>query len=538
MRQLRERSWDFSAADGNITTLASGRIAAAVSRTLRPAVKLAMTFAALLQPGCDRSAESPKPTANPKESAKDTPELAASIQTFCGACHAVPSPDSFPRDDWYEEVRRGFNFYYASGRTDLKVPVQSDVVNWFQSRAQPTLRSCEQQLDPSPLAFEERSISSKRLTSAATSFVEVDYSKDNSAPQIWCSDMFYGVVHRFDAVGSETLEVTDSLQNPAAARRVDLDADGTMDLLVAEMGSPVPEDHEFGKVYWFRNVESKQSPVVILENVGRVADVRPADFDGDGDLDLVVAEFGWHETGGIHYLQQEKTPDGSITWKATRLDARPGTIHVPVTDINNDGRPDFVALISQEHEVIEAFLNLEAGFKKVRLWSAPDPSYGSSGIDLVDFDQDGDLDILYTNGDTFDSRMIKPYHGVWLVSNLGELKFEAKKIAELPGVHRALPTDLDKDGDLDIVAAALLPLQSIRGLDPANVQDIIWLEQKPDQSFARHLVHSGTPQHAAMSLSDLDADGQAEIIVGCFDETRKEPTPVIQIYKVQGTAKQ
>ncbi|MEJ7638220.1 MAG: VCBS repeat-containing protein [Singulisphaera sp.] len=32
-------------------------------------------------------------------------------------------------------------------------------------------------------------------------------------------------------------------------------------------------------------------------------------------------------------------------------------MHVPVADLNGDGRPDFVALISQEHETVVAFLN-------------------------------------------------------------------------------------------------------------------------------------------------------------------------------------
>ena len=56
---------------------------------------------------------------------------------------------------------------------------------------------------------------------------------------------------------------------------------------------------------WLRGgAEDDESVVVLLDGLGRVADVQPADFDRDGDLDLVVAEFGWRETGRLLMLEQ------------------------------------------------------------------------------------------------------------------------------------------------------------------------------------------------------------------------------------------
>ena len=57
------------------------------------------------------------------------------VKAFCGDCHKVPSPDSFPRDAWSREVDRGFEFYNLSGRSDLDVPLKSDVTRWYRSRA-------------------------------------------------------------------------------------------------------------------------------------------------------------------------------------------------------------------------------------------------------------------------------------------------------------------------------------------------------------------------------------------------------------------
>ena len=63
---------------------------------------------------------------------------------------------------------------------------------------------------------------------------------------------------------------------------------------------------------------------------------------------------------------------------------------MPVGDLNKDGRPDFVALISQEHETVVAFLNEGNGrFRKETIYTAPHPAFGSSGIQLIDLDGQG-----------------------------------------------------------------------------------------------------------------------------------------------------
>src|SRR5262249_17994448 len=82
---------------------------------------------------------------------------------------------------------------------------------------------------------------------------------------------------------------------PGHAEVVDLDGDGTLDIVVANLGSFEPTDRKCGSVVWLRGrPDGGYTPITLLEGVGRVADVQAADFRGTGKLDLIVAAFGFN----------------------------------------------------------------------------------------------------------------------------------------------------------------------------------------------------------------------------------------------------
>ena len=226
-------------------------------------------------------------------------------------------------------------------------------------------------------------------------------------------DMDSGVVQAAAVTREEIrFEPIATLNNPARAEVCDLDRDGTLDLLIADLGSFLPADHNLGRVIWLRG--RPESPatyetVVLAEGMGRVCDVQPADFDGDGDTDLVVAEFGWRKTGRLVMLENTSGPGETLQFKLHVIDPRHGPIHVPVVDLNADQRPDILVLFAQEHEKVEAFLNEGPWqFRAQRLFEADRPTFGSSGIRLADLEGDGDIDVLYTNGDMFDNVHLRP----------------------------------------------------------------------------------------------------------------------------------
>jgi hypothetical protein len=321
------------------------------------------------------------------------------------------------------------------------------------------------------------------------------------------------------------LRVVATLSNPAHAEMVDLDQDGRRDLLVADLGAFLPDDHEKGSIVWLRQTAPLRfESVPLVTRIPRTADVQAADFDGDGDLDLVAAVFGFHTRGGI-FVYENRTSD----WKQPRfegraLDARPGGIHVPVVDLDRDGRPDFVALVSQQYEHVVAFLNRGGlGFRAETIFRAVTPVWGSSGIQLVDLDGDGDLDLLMTNGDSLDDFTIRPFHGIRWFENEGRYPWKQHDLALMPGAHRAQAADMDGDGDLDVVAAAFLPNAEHPAAHKLGQQGNLaaltslgWLEQIRPGVFVARPLERGRFTHATLDLADVDQDGDMDLLTGNF----------------------
>ena len=419
--------------------------------------------------------------------------MAPRVQQLCAKCHVLPLSASFPRRALRHEVEQVFNFYEESALTVSDLPDVDAVVRYFESQAPDDLIvSAPESNGSKPSIFRQRAALTSDSESPAIAYLSPAFFEEDGVPQLLSCDMRTGAIqrHRFSEPTSINASIA-TLAHPAHIERVDLDADGNTEWVVAELGSFRSGDHHAGAVVWLQpNGEAGHwQPTLLASGMGRVADVQPGDFDQDGDQDLLVGEFGHVRTGNVWLLENVASTDGVPLWERHCLDERAGCIHVPAADLNGDGRLDFVALFSQEHEAVVAYLNQgNMQFEPQELFRAADPAFGSSGIQLIDLDGDGDQDVLYSNGDTFGSAYLKPYHAIHWLENRGTFPFVPHQIAPMVGVQRALAADLDGDQDQDIVAVAFMPENLVGLPELSNHDSVLWLEQVRPGEFVRRSI--------------------------------------------------
>lgn len=448
---------------------------------------------------------------------------AKEVHDFCALCHAYPPPESFPRSAWREEVRKGYDFFRDANLRHA-APDLEGVVSYYEKRAPQRLPAAPPEplsQKPLPVAFSPQGLRPPQAP-AVPGVTHVQLAAlfhKNKLDLIVCHTNPGRVwaVQLYEETPTWRL-LCDTVLAPCHVEAVDLDGDGHVDLLVAELGNFYPTNGRTGQVVWLRgDGQGKFTPHVLLDGVGRVADVQAADFNGDGKLDLVVAVFGLR-AGGILYLENRTTDWARPQFTRRVLDDRAGAIHVPAGDLNKDGKPDIVALISQEHEIIVAFLNQGGGdFVKKTVYQAAHPAYGSSGIQLVDLNGDDALDVLYTNGDILDPPyVLKPYHSIQWLENRGTFPFVHHHLAHMHGVMRALAADVTDDGRLDIVASAFLPPEEYPHLKDIQAPGVLLLEQTAPGKFRRHALAVASCHHLTCAVGDVYGDGRQHLVTGNF----------------------
>ncbi len=449
------------------------------------------------------------------QSANSAPSDIGSIIRFCADCHELPNPASFEKSRWHEEVEQGIRIYNRSGRSDLVIPDLEATVAFFRDQApddvviEPPDRKDDTRFIAKTLVWP----GAQRPTSIS-SILAID--KKGSSPCFLLTDMSNGALSQVTAIkdGINVDELGD-VAHPAHIEPCDLNQDGETDYIVADLATLSPQDEKQGSIWWFVGQAGQPLKRHALKlGLSRVADVRPIDYDNDGDLDLIAGDFGLHFVGSIYLGSNGGLVDGipKFEWKV--IDTRPGAISLPTVDFDRDGRTDFVALIAQQYETVELKLNRGGGeFESKVIYAAGDPSFGTSSMELVDFDGDDDLDVLYTNGDTFDDTLAKPHHGMKWLENEGVFPFTVHDIAGMPGCYRAVSGDIDKDGDLDVAAVSYLSKEEVAKFTPNTFDAVAWFEQQADGSFLRHTMVKNVCQAATCMLLDWDRDGDLDLLV-------------------------
>lgn len=241
-------------------------------------------------------------------------------------------------------------------------------------------------------------------------------------------------------VGSESIPVL-----------VDIDADGDLDLLVANKIEP--DDPTTSRIYQFLNAGTPKQPAFRLTGTWDLKGTfhfAPAfgDLDGDGDLDMIMGS--WTKDLALYRNRGTAArPDFVLVDSAFVSITRGSNTTPALVDIDGDG--DLDLFVGESSGALNYYRNV--GTRQVPRFELVSDTWGEIDIGrrsfptFVDLDGDGDFDLV----------LGRDAGGVVCYRNVGTRSVPAFQLDEslalrIPPLSAPAFGDLDGDGDLDVVA--------------------------------------------------------------------------------------
>ena len=408
-------------------------------------------------------------------------------ETHCQSCHQRAKPSDLNRETWQKDVLP--KMYERLGDSAVSKADWAKIEHYFLENASINL-PVDKKRERTTVDTSLFHVLIPELSDVAayTTLVKID-EKEQS--------VYYGnaqsrMVYKISANGLRL----DSFKVPDAPMVLDKK-------YLLTMGNFLPTQSDDS--YYWRKKQGNGAWEKVISNLHRATDAKFADLNGDNKEDLIISCFG-RDIGELAWYENIDTkPIKHI------LNAYGGMIKSVVYDFNHDNLPDIFALAAQGNERILLYKNKGKGeFEERTLLQFP-PSYGSTYFDLVDFNKDGIMDILYVNGDNGDYKPIaKGYHGIRIFTGSKDGTYKEILFLPMNGAFKAVVEDFDQDNDLDIAAISYFPDYENR-----DEEGFVFFENKGNQVFHRSTIpESRSGKWLVMDVGDIDNDGDKDIVIG------------------------
>lgn len=334
--------------------------------------------------------------------------------------------------------------------------------------------------------------------------------------------------------------IDDNFDDANQVHTADMDRDGDVDVLGAAENS--------NAISWWENVDGDGLAWIehpVETNFIEAASVFAVDVDGDGDLDILGAA----DSPGNEVSWWENSDGTATNWSKHVVDpSLSGAQQVLGVDFDLDGDTDILGAASLANDIVW-WENVNGDGS---VWSKTliDGSLSSArAVFAADIDGDGDLDAM--GAGAFSGGRITWYDNRTIHRN-ASFRTAVSITPEINGALALSSADVDGDGDVDLVSGAAgsrvewhenldgvgtswgttvitflaSSPQSVYAadLDGDGAKDVVVAEAGSDvisfyrntgtegESWQRHLVFSGAVSVSSVVASDLDRDGDADVV--------------------------
>ncbi|MEM1178903.1 MAG: FG-GAP-like repeat-containing protein [Acidobacteriota bacterium] len=299
--------------------------------------------------------------------------------------------------------------------------------------------------------------------------------------------------------------------NASSVETADFDGDGDLDVLAAGEA----EGAGLGEVAWWENTAGDGTAwtknIINGTVVRQTRKASAADFDGDGDMDVVVITEWFQDI--IVYLNSDGV--GTSWTQVTVDDNVPFTCVAEVADVDGDGDIDIVGGGKRASHVLAWWENDGSAGNPWIEHTIRANFTGPCAVAMADVDKDGLLDV-FAGAEFLDlvSWFKNPGTGggSWAETQIST--------SQIDGVRAVDAGDFDGDGDIDAVAAA------------RAISDVFWFENTSGDgsTWTEHLVDDDSNEAWDVHAADLDEDGDLDLLVAARTETPPNPQGAVVMW--------